>query len=128
MMKREDVAGKILIEMTTLKIATQENEEILYAYLLQSFGAGYDHARMQSTYQKSVIQCSLDGKKIKIWESAKKAARIVKVDPSDISKCAHGKLHTAGGFKWEFLTVGGSPDQPRLKGKYRGRASRTKTS
>jgi hypothetical protein len=41
-----------------------------------------------------------------VYSSAYDAMRLTTIHQSHISKCCRGKLRTAGGFKWEFVTNG----------------------
>lgn len=104
-MKQDTVAGKILIDLTELGIATEDNEWILYNYLMQAYATGFDGARLQSTYQKPVAQYNLEGRMIGIFDNAAVASRKTGTDHSDIIKCTKGKAHTAGGFKWESINL-----------------------
>jgi len=102
-MTQKDVIQRIMIELSKLEIITEENHTTVQMYLQQAYGAGFDMARMQSTYHKKVGQYSLDHKLIKVWESGQAASRKTGIQASDISKCAQGKLRRAGGFHWRFV-------------------------
>jgi hypothetical protein len=103
-MKQEDVAGKILAELLELKIANTENDWILYHFLMQTYAAGYDSARFERTNQRAVVQYSLDGEFIDVFDSASQAQRKTGIDHSDIIKCAKGKRQTAGKiFQWKYV-------------------------
>ena len=52
--------------------------------------------------RKRVVQCTVDGKVIKIWESQAKAAKALKICGGDISRCCNGIRAIAGGYKWRF--------------------------
>lgn len=52
--------------------------------------------------EKAVLQKSLNGDLIRIWESAEKAFRGTGILRQSIGKCCLGKRETAGGFIWEF--------------------------
>lgn len=47
-----------------------------------------------------IVQYSLDGRKLHTWESVNSAARQLGISASNISLCASGKRHHAGGFIW----------------------------
>lgn len=51
---------------------------------------------------KVVYQYSLDGKLIRMWESACSAGRELGVDYKNISACCLNKQHTAYGYKWAY--------------------------
>jgi len=47
-------------------------------------------------------QYDLSGNFIKEWNSGMAAFHGTGVDNSSITKCARGKLHSAGGFVWKY--------------------------
>lgn len=49
-----------------------------------------------------ICQYDKNNKLLATWESAAKAARILNLDASTITKCAKGKLKTHGGFIWRY--------------------------
>lgn len=51
---------------------------------------------------KKVVQYSLDGEIIKIWESIKLAAETLDIDKTSISHCVSGKYKTAYGYIWKL--------------------------
>lgn len=53
-----------------------------------------------SHQKKKVIQLTLDGKKIKIWESISEAKKEYR--NNHISECCLGKIKTAAGYKWKY--------------------------
>jgi len=55
---------------------------------------------MKKKYDKKIIQYSLDGDIIELFESAKLATNIVNYD--SIINCCRGKYKTAGGYIWRF--------------------------
>ena len=52
--------------------------------------------------RKSVVQLSLDGIVIAIYDSIREAERQTKIGHSHISNCCKEKENTAGGFKWMY--------------------------
>lgn len=81
----------------------------------QSFGgdsvSGYNRpSGKDCPNSKRVCQISLDGKLIKIWDSATEASNALGVCPSTLSNVCHGKKRrtngdvskTAGGYVWVF--------------------------
>ncbi|KKK86499.1 hypothetical protein LCGC14_2762620 [marine sediment metagenome] len=102
-MKQEDTAGKILVGLMELGIVNKGNDWIVYNYLMQAYAVGYDSGSKSRSNQRPVAQYTLQGKLIEIYESATEASRRTKIDHSDISTCAVGKSHTAGGFLWEYI-------------------------
>lgn len=53
---------------------------------------------------KPILQYTLDGIFIKEWPSLKEAGETLTINTSNISRCAQGKLKTAGKYVWEFKT------------------------
>lgn len=62
------------------------------------------HLRRVESLKKAVCQIGLDGKFIKVWDSAADAARALGIERSCISSCCLHYPHfkTAGGYIWEF--------------------------
>lgn len=52
--------------------------------------------------RKEVVQMDNENNEIAIWSSIRLAEKSLGICRSDISKCAKGKIKTAGGFKWEY--------------------------
>lgn len=50
-----------------------------------------------------IIQFDKKDNLIKVWRYIKLASKELKIDASDISGCAKGRLHSAGGYHWKFL-------------------------
>ena len=50
-----------------------------------------------------VAQYTKDGFLVKIWNTQKEASEVTGIRQSNISMCCHGKVKTAGGFKWSFI-------------------------
>ena len=50
-----------------------------------------------------VAQYTKSGELIKIWDSQKEASEVTGIAQPSISHCCHGKLKTAGGFRWCFV-------------------------
>jgi hypothetical protein len=51
---------------------------------------------------KPILQFSLDGQFIKEWESITEAAKTLKIQISNISHTASGRLRMTGGFIWRY--------------------------
>lgn len=60
------------------------------------------HVFEESFTHKEVAQYDLKMNLIKIYHSIQVAERDTGVESSNISRCAHGKRKTAGGFIWRF--------------------------
>ncbi len=52
---------------------------------------------------KKVVQKTLEGVIIKIWDSAKQIQRELDLSQGNISKCCNKQYSTSYGFKWEYL-------------------------
>ena len=51
---------------------------------------------------KKLIQKTLDGEVVKIWESAKEVQRCTNFAQANISRCCNGVYKQSYGFKWEY--------------------------
>ena len=114
-MKQEDVAGKIVAELWSLEVITEEDQLLFYDYLMQAYAAGYDAGRKVRSNQRAIAQY-LDDKLINIFDSAAAASRNTKTDHADICRCANGKLHTAGGYTWKWVNQSKSTSQEQTVG------------
>lgn len=68
---------------------------------------GFKHSeeskrKMGESRSRKVIQKTLDGGFIKIWDSAKQVQRETPYSQSNVSRCCNGENMTAYGFKWEY--------------------------
>ena len=61
-------------------------------------------AKIPSKKTKIILQYSKTGEYITSFRNATEAEKITKVDKSNISKCCHNKIKTAGGYIWKFKT------------------------
>lgn len=52
---------------------------------------------------RKTVQLDISNDFICIWNSINKAAKYLKISPSDIGNCARGRQKTAHGFKWMYL-------------------------
>ena len=51
---------------------------------------------------RRIIQKSIDGTTIKIWDSIQDIKRSLGFTPSNICRCCQGSVKIIGGFKWEY--------------------------
>lgn len=51
---------------------------------------------------KKIIQKTLDGKEVKIWDSMSDIKRELGFNPSNICRCCQGTVKRIGGFRWEY--------------------------
>lgn len=58
-----------------------------------------------SPFSKKVIQKSMEGKIIKIWDSLQDIKRELGFTPSNICRCCKGSVKRIGGFKWEYYNL-----------------------
>lgn len=56
-----------------------------------------------STSKRQVVQTTLDGEFIKIWNSITEVTKTLGIDGSSISKVCRGKSSYAKGYKWYYL-------------------------
>ena len=68
---------------------------------------GFKHSeeskrKIGESRSRIVIQKTLDGEFIKIWDSAKQFQRETPYSQSGVSRCCNGENMTAYGFKWEY--------------------------
>ena len=66
--------------------------------------AGEPRRRFAETRKKAVVQYSLDGEPIKIWDCACNAEKEVGLSAGQVSKCCNYKAVMAGGYLWKFLS------------------------
>lgn len=106
-MKQDEVGGKILLELLERGIIQDEHQEIVFDYLIQAYAAGHDAGRQLRSYTKPVVQLSLKGDVIDIFESVQDAVRKTGLNKSNIANCARGRKGclTAGGFRWQYITT-----------------------
>lgn len=57
----------------------------------------------EKRYKRKVVQLSLEGKIVKVWNSIREVYLSLKIKDSNISLCCKGKRNVAGGFKWRYL-------------------------
>ena len=53
--------------------------------------------------KKRVVQATLDGKELKLWQSLSEASRATGIPVSNITHCCKGRINHAGGYKWVCL-------------------------
>lgn len=50
-----------------------------------------------------ILQYDKEDNLIKVWKYIKLASKELNINTSDISRCAKGRLKSAGGYRWRFL-------------------------
>ena len=80
-----------------------ENLEWCTAEYNVNFGTSI--SRMRIKKERAICQMSKNGNVLKIFNSAKDAARVLNIDHSRICKCLRNipGYNSAGGFYWKFL-------------------------
>ena len=68
---------------------------------------GFKHSeetkrKLSELRSKKIIQKTLDGEFIRIWDSAKQAQIELGLHKGNISKCCNGEYKKASGYKWEY--------------------------
>ena len=63
---------------------------------------GTRNARVAAAKSKPVQQLSFDGSLITTWPSTHEAWRQTGVKQGNICSCCNGKLHSTGGYKWQY--------------------------
>lgn len=61
--------------------------------------------KLQNRCKKSVIQSSIDGMQVAVYNSIKDASLATKIADSNISGVCRDKKKTAGGFRWKYQTI-----------------------
>jgi hypothetical protein len=65
---------------------------------------GYKQSKETVTKKSiQIIQSTLDGVFIRLWDSARDIQRELKLSQGNISRCCNGVYGQAYGFKWEYL-------------------------
>lgn len=64
---------------------------------------GTRNKQISKRVSKKVMQLSIDGKKIKKWNSITEAGNHLGCHISQISACCHGRIKTAYGYRWKFV-------------------------
>ena len=70
----------------------------------ENLNHGTHNERSGKTRSKPVGQYTLDGELVKIWQSTKEIQRQAGFSQGNISKVANGKLKTAYGFIWKYVS------------------------
>ena len=60
---------------------------------------------------RKVVQYSLDGEFIRVWDFMKQAGNELKINPIGITKCCRGASKSAGGFLWAYVDENGNYPQ-----------------
>lgn len=63
----------------------------------------YANGLKQAVRSKKIIQKSIDGSVVKIWNSIREAARGIGVHQTSLQKCCKNPSYTIKGYKWELF-------------------------
>ena len=96
----------------------------MHRYIIKTYTYVYVCVKLKKVYKKYMCRCvptkmedkmehkiygeirvaqyTKEGHLIRIWESQIEASERTGVPQANISACCHGKLKTAGGFRWSF--------------------------
>jgi hypothetical protein len=86
----------------SIRTVAQQKLIQLYGFVYRFKDTPYHGEHAGFSFEKTVTQYHLNGKKVRTYKSVKEAASNVGVDPNTISKCALGKSLTCGGFVWRY--------------------------
>lgn len=84
------------------KVITEEHRNKLRESVRKS---GYDHSKIaekDKPNKTAVDQYTVEGELVKTHESITKAAEVMGITRSAISRCCRGKSKTSGGFIWKY--------------------------
>lgn len=102
-MNQDITVRKAIHEMVWLGLVRVEDSDIITPLIARVYGIGFDTGRISHIQRRPVIQLSLTGKKLEVFDSIKVASNKTGTFTRDIAKVANGKRKTANGFKWRFL-------------------------
>jgi len=108
-MEREKVLDRVSDELAyEMKAVDQEKlKEAIIPFLSMVYGAGFNKAWYiaHSRNEKKVLQKTITGHAIRVWENIGEAEACTGIDKSNISKCCRGIRKTTGGFTWEYTNL-----------------------
>ncbi len=94
-----------------------QGEDVTAAGYQWCFTENYDPASYQVRHRQArggprgthrpVVQYDGDGKQLRVWDNPPAAARALGLHPDSIRYACRGKLKTAAGFRWSFVTDSG---------------------
>lgn len=58
---------------------------------------------LKKSCSRKIVQLTIEGIEIKVYEKASDASNILNIDLSSIIKCCRGKIKQYKGFKWKYL-------------------------
>jgi len=113
--KAEKITTELMQELANLlgevdsALFEGDRHQIIHSKISMAISIGFNigRKRLQQRKSRKVIQCSLTGQPIKLWNSMHDASKMLDIDSSDIRKVASNMpgRKTAGGYRWEFSTI-----------------------
>jgi len=111
-MNKEETINRILLEIRTKSILPTPDYtptidhyvpiRFVQFYLELAFTAGYDKGRFEIGHGKKVRQL-LNGKEIKVWDSASAAARGMKYSRNTVANAIKHNYKTEHKYNWEYI-------------------------
>lgn len=106
--KYKDPSGSLQGHLKTSFKMPKHSEETKKK-MSSSSKKGNDHHMSKKTgnlhpKSRKIIQKSLEGETIKIWDSMSDIKRELGFTPSNICRCCQGSVKRIGGFKWEYFS------------------------
>ena len=102
-MKQNTVAKKITEIMIKKEIIDKKHYSATFTLIQQVYAIGVDTGRFLHIIERPTMQMDLNGRKIKIFDSAIIASRKLEINQGSISAASDGRRKTAGGFKWKYI-------------------------
>ena len=75
----------------------------LLVYVKMAFAAGYDKGRNLNNESEPVIQLTMNGQYIDVFNSMSQADNELDISNASIGEAAKGRRKQAGGYKWRFV-------------------------
>ena len=86
---------------TGLKMSEEERQKLIKRIT----GIKHSEERIRKRVEKAqrpVVECDMDGKELKVWQSATIAARETGINRCSIRDCCRGRQNKAGGRTWKY--------------------------
>ncbi len=102
-MKQDKTSELIIRDLVKRKLVSLENIDAVLPFIQGAYCAGYELGMKVGSEGRPIVQTTLDGRKICVFDNARVAARKIGCDPHTIRRAARGDLKTHKGFKWKYL-------------------------
>lgn len=63
-----------------------------------------NYGSAMESHKKPVVQCDLQGRRLKLWESAAAVEKNIGIHHTSVAKCCLGKLKTCHGYVWRYAS------------------------